>query len=159
MVIDYLQIIDIEGNMTDRQRIDGIIKKLKKIQLQHGLTMIVISSLNRSNYATAIDFESFKESGLIEYSADVVWGLQLEAIHEVENEKGDDKVSKKRTILQKAKADTPRKIELVCLKNRYGISNFTKSFEYYPQCDYFRESASQGTAKKVTSDDILKKKK
>ena len=156
VVIDYLQIIDIEGNMTDRQRIDGIIKKLKKIQLQHGLTMIVISSLNRSNYTTAIDFESFKESGLIEYSADVVWGLQLEAIHEVENEK---EASKKRERLQKAKADTPRKIELVCLKNRYGISNFTKSFEYYPQCDYFRESASQGTAKKVTSDDILKKKK
>lgn len=156
VVIDYLQIIDIEGNMTDRQRIDGIIKKLKKIQLQHGLTMIVISSLNRSNYTTAIDFESFKESGLIEYSADVVWGLQLEAIHEVENEK---EASKKRERLQKAKADTPRKIELVCLKNRYGISNFTKSFEYYPQCDYFRESANQVTAKKVTSDDILKKKK
>lgn len=156
VVIDYLQIIDIEGNMTDRQRIDGIIKKLKKIQLQHGLTMIVISSLNRSNYTTAIDFESFKESGLIEYSADVVWGLQLEAIHEVENEK---EASKKRERLQKAKADTPRKIELVCLKNRYGISNFIKSFEYYPQCDYFRESANQVTAKKVTSDDILKKKK
>lgn len=152
VVIDYLQIIDIEGNMTDRQRIDNIIKKLKKIQLQHGLTMIVISSLNRSNYTTAIDFESFKESGLIEYSADVVWGLQLEAIHTA---KGD------REILQKAKADIPRKIELVCLKNRYGISNFTKSFEYYPKCDYFIESANQGTAtvKKMTSDDILKKKK
>lgn len=157
VVIDYLQIIDIEGNMTDRQRIDGIIKKLKKIQLQHGLTMIVISSLNRSNYTTAIDFESFKESGLIEYSADVVWGLQLEAIHEVENEK---EASKKRERLQKAKADTPRKIELVCLKNRYGISNFTKSFEYYPQCDYFRESANQVTATtKMTADDIMKKKK
>lgn len=158
VIIDYLQIIDIEGNMTDRQRIDNIIKKLKKIQLQHGLTMIVISSLNRSNYTTAIDFESFKESGLIEYSADVVWGLQLEAIHEAEN---NDKVSERREILQKAKADTPRKIELVCLKNRYGISNFTKSFEYYPQCDYFMESKNQGTAtvKKQTSDDILKKKK
>lgn len=152
VIIDYLQIIDIEGNMTDRQRIDNIIKKLKKIQLQHGLTMIVISSLNRSNYTTAIDFESFKESGLIEYSADVVWGLQLEAIHTA---KGD------REILQKAKADIPRKIELVCLKNRYGISNFTKSFEYYPKCDYFIESANQGTAtvKKMTSDDIMKKKK
>lgn len=158
VVIDYLQIIDIEGNMTDRQRIDGIIKKLKKIQLQHGLTMIVISSLNRSNYTTAIDFESFKESGLIEYSADVVWGLQLEAIHEVENEK---EASKKRERLQKAKADTPRKIELVCLKNRYGISNFTKSFEYYPQCDYFRESANQGTAtaQPVSFEEMRKGKK
>lgn len=158
--IDYLQIIDIEGNMTDRQRIDNIIKKLKKIQLQHGLTMIVISSLNRSNYTTAIDFESFKESGLIEYSADVVWGLQSSAIHQIE-EKKDDKVSEKREIMQKAKADTPRKIELVCLKNRYGISNFTKYFEYYTQCDYFIESADQETAtvKKITSDDIMKKKK
>lgn len=160
VIIDYLQIIDIEGNMTDRQRIDNIIKKLKKIQLQHGLTMIVISSLNRSNYTTAIDFESFKESGLIEYSADVVWGLQLEAIHEAEKKTGDNKVSERREILQKAKADTPRKIELVCLKNRYGISNFTTSFEYYPKCDYFMESKNQGTATtKMTADDIMKKKK
>ncbi len=158
VIIDYLQIIDIEGNMTDRQRIDNIIKKLKKIQLQHGLTMIVISSLNRSNYTTAIDFESFKESGLIEYSADVVWGLQLEAIHEAEN---NDKVSERREILQKAKADTPRKIELVCLKNRYGISNFTKSFEYYPQCDYFMESKNQGTAtaQPVSFEEMRKGKK
>lgn len=75
--------------------------------------------------------------------------------------KKDDKVSEKREIMQKAKADTPRKIELVCLKNRYGISNFTKYFEYYTQCDYFIESADQETAtvKKITSDDIMKKKK
>lgn len=159
VIIDYLQIIDIEGNMTDRQRIDNIIKKLKKIQLQHGLTMIVISSLNRSNYTTAIDFESFKESGLIEYSADVVWGLQLEAIHEAEKKTGDNKVSERREILQKAKADTPRKIELVCLKNRYGISNFTTSFEYYPKCDYFMESENQGTAQPVSFEKTMKGKK
>ncbi len=40
-------------------------------------TFIVISSLNRANYHTEISFESFKETGSIEYSADVIWALQL----------------------------------------------------------------------------------
>ena len=38
--------------------------------------------LLRQNYLTQVDFESFKESGGIEYTADVVWGLQLEVLHD-----------------------------------------------------------------------------
>ena len=43
----------------------------------------------------------------------------------------------KREILRRAKAENPRKIELVCLKNRYGISSFKTGFTYYPEFDYF----------------------
>lgn len=53
-----------------------------KPQTDHQLAMIVISSLNRQNYVNAIDFESFKESEGIEYTADVLWGLQLQCRHE-----------------------------------------------------------------------------
>ena len=36
-----------------------------------------ISSFNRVNYFQQVSFESFKESCNIEYSADVVWSLQM----------------------------------------------------------------------------------
>lgn len=48
-----------------------------------------------------------------------------------------DKIGEKRERIKAAKRATPREIELVCLKNRYGISNFTCDFEYMPQYDYF----------------------
>ena len=83
-----------------------------------------------------IDFESFKESGSIEYSADVVWGLQLQIINDqaFTQAKG---VSQKRRMIAMAKAASPRKVELVCLKNRYGIASYNCGFLYYPQFDLF----------------------
>ena len=39
--------------------------------------LIIISSFNRVNYYRQVSFESFKESGNIEYTADVVWALQM----------------------------------------------------------------------------------
>ena len=85
---------------------------------------------------TPIDFESFKESGGIEYTADVIWGLQLQAINdEIFNKEG--KIKEKREKIKQAKAADPRKIELVCLKNRNGKPYFSCGFTYYPKYDLF----------------------
>ena len=83
-----------------------------------------------------IDFESFKESGSIEYSADVVWGLQLQILNDpvFVQTKG---TAAKRKLFASAKAESPRKIELACLKNRYGIATYNCGFLYYPQFDLF----------------------
>lgn len=139
VIIDYLQIISVDGNMSDKQKIDSVVKGLKKLQTDYSLTLIAISSVNRSNYLTPVDFESFKESGIIEYSADVVYGLQLMALRETTFAKEGNIIEKRKKIVE-AKSSTPRQIELVCLKNRYGISNYSSYFDYYPTCDYFRES-------------------
>lgn len=139
VIIDYLQIISVDGNMSDKQKIDSVVKDLKKLQTDYTLTLIAISSVNRSNYLTPVDFESFKESGIIEYSADVVYGLQLMALREPAFVKEGNIIEKRKKIVE-AKSSTPRQIELVCLKNRYGISNYSSYFDYYPTCDYFCES-------------------
>ena len=77
--MDYLQIIPARNDrQTDKQKTDDIIRGLKKMQSDNKLVCFVISALNRSNYLAPVDFESFKESGGIEYTADVVLGLQLE---------------------------------------------------------------------------------
>ena len=70
--IDYLQIIPHRFDNI-KLGIDDTVRKLKKFQRDTNTTFIVISSFNRTNYNQSVSFESFKESGGIEYSADVVW--------------------------------------------------------------------------------------
>lgn len=143
IVVDYLQVLQAEKDpetgrkMTDtRAIVDHNVTELKRLS-REGMPVFVISSVNRSNYLTPIDFEAFKESGGIEYTADVVWGLQLDAIHDPVFD-SDKKIKEKREKIAAAKEAVPREIELVCLKNRYGKSRYTAKFTYYPQFDYFR---------------------
>ena len=140
--IDYLQILqpaDDTRRQSTKETIDSTVTELKRLSRELDLTMIVISSVNRANYLTPIDFESLKESGSIEFSCDVLWGLQLQCLNGAEFEKAGDKVKEKREIVKKAKAANPRKIELSCLKNRYGIANYSCYFNYYPANDLFTE--------------------
>lgn len=143
--IDYLQIIqpapDKNGRKpTDQRAITDLnVTTLKRISRKYKLPIFVISSLNRTNYLTEIDFESFKESGGIEYTADIVYGLQLSVIHEDLFDK-QNKINEKRARIKEAKAELPRQVELVCLKNRYGVSGFTVNFNYDPRYDLFTEA-------------------
>lgn len=139
VVIDYLQVIQPpEGsNKTAKDLVDMHVSSLKKLQAKHKLVMMVVSSFNRQNYLTQVDFESFKESGGIEYTADVVWGLQLEVLHNTLFN-SVAKINEKRQKIKEAKAANPRRVELVCLKNRFGVSSYTCNFEYFPQFDLFR---------------------
>lgn len=137
--VDYLQILQpIDDKQNIKAAVDSSITELKRISRELDLTIIVICSVNRANYLTPIDFESLKESGNIEYSCDVIWGLQLQCLNEplFEQEK---KIAEKRKIVNTAKAETPRKIELVCLKNRYGTAYYNCYFDYYPANDLFTE--------------------
>lgn len=147
VIVDYLQILQGEGRQTTKEQTDGNMTELKRMSRALDLPIIVVSSVNRSNYLAPIDFESFKESGGIEYTADVVWGLQLSALNEDLFLTSKDKdVIKKRDRVREAKQEMPRQVELVCLKNRYGISSYKASFEYYPQFDLFRPAESEDAA-------------
>lgn len=136
VIVDYLQIIPGDMRLGDKQRIDNTVTELKRISRDYDLTVIVISSLNRGNYLAPIDFESFKESGGIEYTADVIWGLQLQIIND-DLFNSEKKVKEKREKLKAAKVADPRKIELVCLKNRNGRPSFSCNFTYYPKFDLY----------------------
>lgn len=143
--VDYLQIIQGEQDkrQTVRETVDTAVTELKRISREMNLTVFVISSVNRANYMTPIDFESLKESGGIEYSADVVWGLQLQCLNTALFDNPQAKIKEKRQTIREAKAADPRKIELLCLKNRYGISSFSVCFDYYPRHDLFIEGVAE----------------
>ena len=127
IAIDYLQIVPTAKENT-KAGVDDVVRKLKVFQREHNITFIIISSLNRMSYTEPIQFSSFKESGSIEFSADVVWGLQLYF--------EDDTMRKSNVNVEKAKKDIPRKVELKCLKNRNG-GNYTCYFKYLPNVDTF----------------------
>ena len=139
--VDYLQILQPSAEVkasTTRESIDQTVTALKRLSRDYGLTVFIISSVNRANYMQPIDFESLKESGGIEYTADVVWGLQLQCLDEEKFTKQNN-LKEKRDRIKEAKAESPRQIKLVCLKNRYGISNFDCDFAYYPECDLYTQ--------------------
>ena len=137
VVIDYLQALrSIDSRMAPREAIDLALRVLKDLQVELSATIITISSLNRVNYLMPIGFESFKESGGIEYTCDVIWGIDLLCMDDsLFDTQGH--IKRKREIVNEAKMADPRAVKLVCLKNRYGISSYSATFEYFPAYDTF----------------------
>jgi replicative DNA helicase len=109
VVVDYLQILSpAEPRATDKQNMDRAVVELKRMSRDFETAVIAVSSFNRENYRNTVSMESFKESGAVEYSSDVLLGMQLAGT----GEKDFD--------VNKAKLAEPRQIELVMLKNRNG---------------------------------------
>lgn len=147
IIIDYLQILQPEQDergrtQTTKEVIDSTVTELKRLSREQGLTIFAVSSVNRANYMQPIDFESLKESGNIEYTADVIWGLQLQVLNDPIFD-SKEKIKQKRQKVKAAKAASPRKIELVCLKNRYGVSSYSCYFDYLPEYDLFMEGKNE----------------
>lgn len=128
VLIDYVQILaPADVRASDKQNTDKAVLELKRISRDYKLPIIAISSLNRDNYKGKINMAAFKESGAIEYGADVLIGLQL---------KGSDQQG---FNVDAAKSKNPREIELVILKNRNGATGGKIEYEYYPLFNYFEE--------------------
>lgn len=144
VIVDYLQILQAPENtfnMNDKKRIDDSVSELKRISRDFGIVVIVISSFNRTSYYSQVGFDSFKESGGIEYTADVVLGLQYEIMSD-DLFLSEKKLGEKRAKLAEVKAESPRQVEIVCLKNRFGM-DYTQSFSYFAKYDYFEENRSE----------------
>ena len=128
VIVDYLQILaPYNDRSTDKQNTDKAVLELKRISRDYKTAVIAISSFNRMNYKEAVTMEAFKESGAIEYSSDVLLGLQLKG------------AGSKSFDANEAKKKNPRAVELVILKNRNGRTGENISYDYYPLFNYFEE--------------------
>ena len=146
--LDYLQIVPPSNDRqltSDKARIDDIVHKLKTFQRETNTTFIVVSSFNRMNYTQQVSFESFKESGNIEYTADVVWAMQLDIVNHLVLGEAASSTRKK---IEDAKRQHPRKIQLKCLKNRQGL-NYDCYFDYYAAFDCFEVGVSLDVEEKA----------
>ena len=72
--------------------------------------------------------QAFKESGAIEYSTDVLIGLQLRGVGSANFD------------IDQAKSKNPRDVEAVILKNRNGRTGGRIGFDFYAMFNYFAES-------------------
>ena len=139
VIVDYLQVIaPIDVRIGDKQNVDRSIAELKRLSRDLDTPVITISSVNRQNYLSYIDFTAFKDSGSIEFGADVVLGLQLNVMHQIMNMK-EGQINEKRKLYNEAKAKIPREIEVVILKNRYGAATGTHNYNYRPKFNLFEE--------------------
>lgn len=139
VIVDYFQILQATADkrQTLRESIDYNATELKRLSRELDITIILISSVNRNSYYNHFTAAALKESGGIEYTADCIWGLQLETMQNQEFTSSTNGQDKRDQAYKEAIAETPRQIQLICVKNRYGISNFDCSFEYYPAHDLF----------------------
>lgn len=130
VIIDYLQILaPMSDRMTDKQATDMDVKMLKQISRQFDIPVIAISSFNRKSYGNA-SFEAFKESGLIEYSADVMLALQFKSLKYPEPDTMD---------VDEEKARNPRNVELVVLKNRLFPTGQKIFYQYDARFNCYEE--------------------
>lgn len=146
--LDYLQIVPSSKEST-KLGVDDSVRKLKKFQRDTNSTFIVISSFNRANYTQGVSFESFKESGNIEYTADVVWALQLNVLNSINS----SNIADLRKKIDDAKKQQPRQILLKCLKNRQGTNydcffNYFSAHDYFEPCDKFVENNRASSERK-----------
>lgn len=128
VVIDYVQILrPLDPRMSDKQAVDYNVMELKRISRDFKIPIIGISSLNRQSYKEKISMTSFKESGAIEYSSDILIGLQLKGV-------GGENFD-----VDEAKAKDEREIELVILKNRNGKTGVKIDYIFNPKFNSFEE--------------------
>ena len=125
VVIDYLQLLAPEDvRASDKQNIDRAVLELKRLSRDCRLPVMVVSSFNRETYKgdKDADLASFKESGSIEYSSDVLLTM----------ERKGDKTGNRQTI------------KFTLHKNRNGERGGKITLDFVEPYSTFEESNKTG---------------
>lgn len=120
--VDYLQLLAPEdARDTDKQAVDKNVMALRQAARDLDTCIVAVSSLNRASYAEGVTLEAFKESGAIEYGADVLLGLQPAGMADkVARARAETQKKEAREIVAQHKAQERRTVEVCILKNRNG---------------------------------------
>lgn len=147
--IDYLQLLRPPSDRdTDKQATDKNMMALRQMARDMRAPVFVISSLNRSSYSGSISLDSFKESGAIEYGADVLMGLQPEGMTERLEGVSEAKTrAEANKIMRETKSASERACEIVILKQRSGsIPRKGIPLTFHPAASMFEDAPTGSTA-------------
>ena len=161
VVLDYLQILNpseeaVKKHYDIRRSTNDDITKLKVLAREFDIPVIVISAFNRASYTDPVSMSSFRESSGIEYSADILIGLQYKGMeYFTENTSNGggretDAAHSARVLrlfekMQSIAAEgSSQPIELKLLKNRNG-SRGTLEFDFTPKYNYFEMHGEPST--------------
>lgn len=150
VLIDYLQILaPADVRMTDKQNTDKAVLELKRMSRDLKIPVVIVSSLNRANYTEPINTTAFKESGAIEYTADVILGLQYTGMDYIDGETDKNRESRVRGLLKDVNATSakgePIEIDVKLLKNRNGRRTPIDPLHYIPMFNCFSTEAVERT--------------
>ena len=161
--VDYLQILGLDDeipdkskgrprNYTDKQKADRIVSTLKRMSRDLDVPVIVVSSFNRESYTQPVSMASFKESGGIEYSCDVLIGLQYMGMDYDSDKDGDPEGGGKKKgnrykrimeliakINENVKEGGPAPVQCKLLKNRNGARGQSVYFQFFPRYNLYTE--------------------
>jgi len=137
IAVDYLQLLKPEGSDGSNVRgdLEETIIQLSRLARSAKCAVVALSSLSRAsvrdieNDANNVSMTGFKESGMVEYSADVAMVLAEEDV-------ADRRESDHRETGLVASAS--RRIRLVVLKNRMGRLGRVK-FSFLPELAKFED--------------------
>jgi replicative DNA helicase len=138
VIVDYLQAIQPDPSDTlkeKRHNLDFNLTELKRLSKTQHVPVLVISSLNRDSYGQDITQAAFKESGGIEYSSDLLLGLQFSS--------ADPNVKNGAYDHDKELAAEPRKVQIKVMKNRSGRPGRRVNFLYEAAFNVFEEVGSE----------------
>lgn len=139
VIIDYLQNIP-NNKATAKLDIDDNLLKLQEFQKKTNSVMLIISSLSRSGYKNGKSYETLKESGNIEYCADVIWRLEELPQPKIDEDKRKlDEFKREMGMKVDPEILQPRICLLKSLKNRFG-SRYEIEFDYYADSDLFLDT-------------------
>ena len=140
--IDYLQILKAhDAHMTDKQAVDYNVLRLKQLSRDFKIPVVILSSMNRMSYSDVISMAALKESGAIEYTADVCLGLQHANMEQI---KAGTSAGKAEKTIRQMKGKSERDMEIVILKNRNGKIGEEIPFKYYAMFHHFTDSTRYG---------------
>ena len=129
LFLDYLQLVaPAREGMTEKQTADAAVAMIKQLARRYDLPVMAASSLNREAYrpgSAEPGLSAFKESGSVEYSADLLLLLKY------------------RTEADKELKAGPRRLALTILKNRFGATGESITLDYEPEKELFRDGAAK----------------
>lgn len=142
--VDYLQILKpIDDKTTDKQAIDRTIIALARLAKTRETTIIGISAFNRENYWQKVSMSAFKDSGNLEYSAEVLLAIAPANIKEAS---GDKEKAENKNVTENCKEAKEKEIQLHVLKNKSGKVTGKKTeilFTYHSWYNCFEEKGEK----------------
>ena len=174
VVLDYLQILQpSEDARTSDKRLltDYDVTRLKVVSRDFHIPVLVISAFNRISYYDPVSMCSFRESSGIEYSSDILLGMQYKGMDYKKSlipvKDDEDGGKQKAKLVFESKTDHDNRvrallddmdergaiggelpIELKILKNRNG-SKGTLSYNFLPKYNYYYETEHESRPIKI----------
>lgn len=124
LIVDYLQLL---GPMPGHERDDekGLLKRnmvaLRQLAGDYNTPVIALAALSRDGSHKNMETDSFRDSSNIEYSSDVLMGIQLRNFSKrLENTQENKRKYLAAQWMAEEKDKDLRELEIVVLKNRAG---------------------------------------